>query len=130
MKNKYQTIYCPKCGAGNILGDPKCFSCSSVLPYNYGAQNQPPYPYQQQLPPVKTTFLDVICAITVVISIFLSVTSLWTIAYICMLFWLIVYVCLVNHYKYSGRDIKSLTTTRNTICIVFILTFGISITFS
>lgn len=32
MKNKYQTIYCPKCGAGNILGDPKCFSCSSVLP--------------------------------------------------------------------------------------------------
>lgn len=88
---------------------------------------QMPY-HQMQQPnkgPVKTPILNFFCLLSVVISYFLRFTPLWTLSYICLLLWLIVYVVLVNHYKDSGRDISSIKTTRNTVCILFVLLFCI-----
>lgn len=138
------TIFCQNCGHPNNINENNCSFCHQPLvKYNYVSQNnsrgnfipnpQPnmyaQMPYQQmQQPnkgPVKTPILNFFCLLSVVISYFLRFTPLWTLSYICLLLWLIVYVVLVNHYKDSGRDISSIKTTRNTVCILFVLLFCI-----
>lgn len=107
---------CPTCGKQLAYNAETCVNCGFV--------------FQKKVK--KNELLDILCLFSLVIASFLCFggVNFMAVAYLITLVWLIIYqVMYSNAHKDPTIDDSSIKKTRNTICIFFILQFGIVIIF-
>ena len=107
---------CPTCGKQLANNAETCVNCGFI--------------FQKKVK--KNSLLDMLCLLSLIIASFLCFGGIefMALAYLVTLVWLIIYEAMYSKaHKDQSVDDSSLRKTRNTICIFFILQFGIVIIF-